>query len=315
MAVKPTTEPATEPTPVMPTEVPLAYAPPTRGRRRPPRWIGLACLLMAGGGLIVSGFLGIVAGTEADRALVGVKETRRVDGLATRALPPAEIAWVSAELRGSGRITPGQLGTIGRLLADPGQALVTPRPAGASRAGEYVPSVSPTAAGGAAVSLYGSHPFVATTVTLDAQGRLLKADTLNWSVERRTVTTVAADGTRSTVTFSRQRASAGRVIAAESTVAAAAVANGLLAVVLALVGALLLLGRPAAWPLLRRYGWAQVAAGVALAVAGQWMWWAGSIGGSPQVIKGLVWWVPGVALAGSGAVALAMGRRRNERPS
>ena len=300
----------TDPMPVRPAAGPLAYAPPGLARRRPPRWWGVACLLVAAGTLVVGGFLGSVAGVEAWRGSAAVREARRIATLPTRALSPAEIARRTATVREGGPVTAAQVRTIEQLLAEPGQTLVPPRPAGTSAAGGSVPIVRPSPTGGVLVTLYGSHPFVSSTVALDAAGRLRRVDTADWSLMTRAVTVVAADGTRTTTTGSRQNASIGWVVAAQTTVAVAAAANVVLAVALAGAGVLLLAGRPAAWPLLRAYAWPQVAAGVLAAVAGQWMWYAGNMRGAPAGPKALVWWVPGVVIAGWGAVVLAVGRRR-----
>ena len=158
---------------------PIAYASADLPADRPPTWVWLTCLAAAAGILLFGSFAGVIAGAQAAQLAAGLRDARRVAALPNRAMAPGEIAWLMT--RASGPITPAQIRTVEHLLADPGQTLLPPRPAGASHAGEYVPSASQTGSGGGVVLVYGSHPFVETNVTLNGTGRLTRADRLDWA--------------------------------------------------------------------------------------------------------------------------------------
>jgi hypothetical protein len=285
----------------------LAYAPADLSGRRPPVWVGVTCLLIAALVLLSNGFFGVLAGNQAVQLSTGLREARRVAALPTRAVPPAQIALAMRTLRQTGPINPSQVGTLTRMLADPAQRWVMPTvPLSRSMTGAVgLP------AGGIQVTLVtGGHgPHLMTEMILDAAGRLVKADAVDWSTEMRTTATVAADGTVSTATYHRQHAPPAVVLAIESAVTALAGVTGLIAIALAAAGLLLLAGRPRGWPLLRRVAVPLVAAGGASVLAVQAMWWAMTIGNTIEPAKATLWCVPGLLSVAGGIITVAVGRR------
>jgi hypothetical protein len=281
----------------------IAYAPADLAGRRPPVWIGLVCLVVAAVVLLGGGFFGLVAGTQAVRLAVGLRDASRLAALPTRAVPPSTLAQLSRELQQAGSINSAQVRAVEQLLADPAQPSAVPT--GGALDG-YATSGS---AGGTHVQITSMDPLRFGDITLDAAGRLVKADAIDWSTGMRTTSTAAADGTVSTVVYHRQHARPAVVLAAEVTVAGLAGVTGLLAVALAAAGVLLLRGRPRGWPLLMRLAGPLVAVGAGSILAAQVMWWATTIGNANEWDKATLWCLPGLLVAGTGAITLWLGRR------